>query len=50
MDLVLDLLRVLKIDAGDLQQSKIALAFLRGADRTFSCIASPKTEPPDLGR
>ena len=48
MDLVLDLLGVLEIDGGDLQQGEIALAFLGGADRAFDGVAGAKAEAADL--
>ena len=49
MDLVLDLLGVLEIDGGDLQQGEIALAFLGRADRAFGGVAGAQAEAADLG-
>ena len=50
MDLVLDLLGVLEIDGGDLEQREIALAILGRADRAFHRVAGAKAEAADLRR
>jgi hypothetical protein len=50
MDLVLDLLGVLEIDRGDLEQREIALAVLGAADRAFDRIAGAQAEAADLRR
>ena len=50
MDLVADFFRVFEVDRVDLQKRKIALAFLRTADRTLNGIAGFQREPPDLRR
>ena len=49
MDLVLDLLRVLEVDRVHLEQSEVALAILRAADRPLYGVAGPQAETADLG-
>ena len=48
MNLVLDFLRILEIDRGNLEQRKIALTVLGSADRPLDGIAGAKAEAADL--
>ncbi len=49
VNLMADLFRIVEIDRVDLQQSEIALAFLRSTNGPFNRVASLQRETADLG-